>query len=125
MTINLTPIALLVPRREGAPVFAIYKAGCRELTFHLLGSSEVDETFRARLDIAMIWQQANLIRRRGVGANVAAGALGRHQTWWTALGGLPAEEKWAARLYLNDVGLHPVHPPTVRGGQSRREFRWR
>ena len=39
-------------RFEGAPVFAIYKAGCRELTFQLLGSSEVDETFRGRLDIA-------------------------------------------------------------------------
>lgn len=39
-------------RFDGAPVFAIYKAGCRELTFQLLGSAEVDETFRARLDIA-------------------------------------------------------------------------
>jgi biopolymer transport protein TolQ len=39
-------------RFEGAPVFAIYKAGCRELTFQLLGSSEVDETFRGRLDSA-------------------------------------------------------------------------
>ena len=37
---------------EGAPVFAVYKAGCRELTFQLLGSSEVDETFRGRLEIA-------------------------------------------------------------------------
>lgn len=39
-------------RFEGAPVFAVYKAGCRELCFQLLGSSEVDETFRARLDTA-------------------------------------------------------------------------
>lgn len=39
-------------RFEGAPVFTVYKAGCRELTFQLLGSAEVDETFRARLDIA-------------------------------------------------------------------------
>ena len=39
-------------RFEGAPVFAIYKAGCKELTFQLLGSAEVDETFRARLDSA-------------------------------------------------------------------------
>src|SRR5690349_18710832 len=29
-------------RFEGAPVFAVYKAGCRELTFQLLGSAEVD-----------------------------------------------------------------------------------
>ncbi len=39
-------------RFEGAPVFSIYKAGCRELTFQLLGASEVDETFRARLESA-------------------------------------------------------------------------
>ncbi len=39
-------------RFEGAPVFTVYKAGCKELCFQLLGSSEVDETFRARLDSA-------------------------------------------------------------------------
>ncbi len=39
-------------RFEGAPVFAVYKAGCRELTYQLLGASEVDETFRARLETA-------------------------------------------------------------------------
>ncbi|MDQ3624261.1 MAG: MotA/TolQ/ExbB proton channel family protein, partial [Verrucomicrobiota bacterium] len=39
-------------RFEGAPVFAIYTAGCRELAFQLLGSAEVDETFRGRVDIA-------------------------------------------------------------------------
>lgn len=39
-------------RFEGAPVFAVYKAGCKELTFQLLGSAEVDETFRGRLDAA-------------------------------------------------------------------------
>jgi biopolymer transport protein TolQ len=39
-------------RFEGAPVFAVYKAGCKELTFQLLGSAEVDETFRGRLDTA-------------------------------------------------------------------------
>lgn len=40
-------------RFEGAPVFAVYKAGCRELTYQLLGASDVDETFRARLDTAV------------------------------------------------------------------------
>ncbi|MEQ1859561.1 MAG: MotA/TolQ/ExbB proton channel family protein [Chthoniobacteraceae bacterium] len=39
-------------RFEGAPVFSVYKAGCRELCFQLLGSAEVDETFRARLETA-------------------------------------------------------------------------
>jgi len=41
-------------RFEGAPIYSVYKAGCKELTFHLLGSSEVDETFRARLEGAKI-----------------------------------------------------------------------
>lgn len=38
-------------RFEGSPLYAVYRAGCRELTFHLLGSQEVDETFRARLEV--------------------------------------------------------------------------
>src|SRR5437762_13482943 len=36
----------------GSPNFNVYRAGCHELAFHLLGSPEVDETFRARLEIA-------------------------------------------------------------------------
>src|SRR5438046_9824678 len=39
-------------RFVGAPIFNVYRAGCQELAFHLLGSAEVDETFRARLGIA-------------------------------------------------------------------------
>src|ERR1700748_2431778 len=39
-------------RFSGSPVFQVYRAGCNELTFHLLGSAEIDETFRARLEIA-------------------------------------------------------------------------
>ena len=39
-------------RFPGSPVFQVYRAGCEELTFHLLGSAEIDETFRARLEIA-------------------------------------------------------------------------
>lgn len=37
---------------EGSPCYEIYLAGCRELCFQMLGSDEVDETFRARLDSA-------------------------------------------------------------------------
>src|SRR6188474_1092203 len=36
----------------GAPLFNVYQAGCEEMSFQLLGSAEVDETFRARLGIA-------------------------------------------------------------------------
>ena len=39
-------------RFVGAPIFNVYRAGCQELAFHLLGSAEVDETFRARVGIA-------------------------------------------------------------------------
>src|SRR5262245_49343604 len=48
------PLRIYTDRQhvEGPPVFAIYKAGCKELTYQLLGASEVDETFRARLDTA-------------------------------------------------------------------------
>ncbi len=37
---------------EGSPLNHIYQAGCRELCFQLLGSTEVDETFRVRLEMA-------------------------------------------------------------------------
>src|SRR5256714_3156374 len=39
-------------RFPGSPMFNVYRAGCQEMTFHLLGSAEVDETFRARLGIS-------------------------------------------------------------------------
>ena len=39
-------------RFPGSPNFNVYRAGCQEMTFHLLGSPDVDETFRARLEIA-------------------------------------------------------------------------
>jgi biopolymer transport protein TolQ len=39
-------------RFDGSPLYTIYRAGCKELAFHLLGSTEVDETFWARLEIA-------------------------------------------------------------------------
>lgn len=37
---------------DGSPLYEIYLAGCKELCFQMLGSTEVDETFRARLDSA-------------------------------------------------------------------------
>ena len=87
---------------------------------------------RARLDLAMISQHANLVRRRSVLANVACGTLGRHQTWWTALGGLPAEELPAARDHLRQVGLPHLAGaarrhvcPAVRRSAWRSRERWR
>jgi biopolymer transport protein ExbB/TolQ len=39
-------------RFDGSPLYAIYEAGCDELCFQMLGSAEVDETFRGRLESA-------------------------------------------------------------------------
>lgn len=39
-------------RFDGSPLYAIYAAGTAELCFQMLGSTEVDETFRARLEAA-------------------------------------------------------------------------
>jgi phosphonate transport system ATP-binding protein len=78
---------------------------------------------RARLDLAMISQHANLVRRRSVLANVVSGTLGRHQTLWTALGGLPAQELPAAHEHLRQVGLTHLaaqRAGTLSGGQAQR-----
>ena len=78
---------------------------------------------QARLPLAMVWQQANLVRRRSVLANVASGALGRHNDWWTALGGLPADEMRAAYDHLDEVGLVELaaqRAGTLSGGQAQR-----
>jgi phosphonate transport system ATP-binding protein len=82
-----------------------------------------DRLRQARLPLAMVWQQANLVRRRSVLANVASGALGRHGGWWTALGGLPAEEMESAYGYLEEVGLAALagqRAGTLSGGQAQR-----
>ena len=45
------PLAIYQAREAypGAPAYAVYLAGCRELTFHLLGTTEIDDTFSSRL----------------------------------------------------------------------------
>ena len=47
-------------RFDGTPLFEVYLAGCEELTFHLLGSPEVDETFRGRLESAPLISPAQM-----------------------------------------------------------------
>jgi biopolymer transport protein TolQ len=48
------PLAIYQSREAypGSPAYAVYLAGCRELTFHLLGTTEIDETFNSRLSEA-------------------------------------------------------------------------
>ncbi len=37
---------------EGSPTYAVYRAGCEELAYQMLGSVEVDDTFTARVEVA-------------------------------------------------------------------------
>lgn len=76
-----------------------------------------------RQQIAMIWQQVSLVRRRSVLANVACGALARHNTLWTNLGGLPQAELPAALVCLRQVGLEHLadrRAGNLSGGQAQR-----
>jgi phosphonate transport system ATP-binding protein len=78
---------------------------------------------RARQVLALIGQHAALVRRRSVIANVACGALARHKTMWTNLGGLPSSELPAARACLGQVGLAHLadrRAGTLSGGQAQR-----
>jgi phosphonate transport system ATP-binding protein len=86
---------------------------------HLSGAS----LRRARRPVAMIFQNANLVRRRSVLANVASGALGHHRTVSSALGMLPRVELARAHRYLDEVGLAHLSAQragTLSGGQAQR-----
>ena len=78
---------------------------------------------RARRSVAMIFQHANLVRRRSVLANVATGSLGHHTNVWTSLGMLPDSELNHAQRYLAEVGLAHLagqRAGTLSGGQAQR-----
>jgi phosphonate transport system ATP-binding protein len=84
---------------------------------------EGEKLRRARLALAMVWQQVSLVRRTSVLSNVASGALGRYPTWRTVFAGLPVSELDAARGHLADVGLAPLaaqRAGTLSGGQAQR-----
>ncbi|MFC0697179.1 phosphonate ABC transporter ATP-binding protein [Paraburkholderia humisilvae] len=78
---------------------------------------------QARLPLALISQNANLVKRRSVLANVCCGALGRHRTLATALGRLPRDEIETSRACLEEVGLLHLagqRASTLSGGQAQR-----
>lgn len=77
----------------------------------------------ARMALGMVFQHANLVKRRSVIANVMAGTLGRHRGWTTALGFLPQSERGFAQRCLEEVGLGSFadqRAGTLSGGQAQR-----
>lgn len=77
----------------------------------------------SRRSVAMIFQQANLVRRRTALDNVATGALGRHHTLGTALGWLPRDELLEAARLLDRLGLLHLankRADTLSGGEAQR-----
>lgn len=78
---------------------------------------------QARCAVAFVSQQANLVRRRSVLANVASGTLGRHRSIATSLGLLPVAELAFALDQLRVVGLADQaaqRAGTLSGGQAQR-----
>jgi biopolymer transport protein ExbB/TolQ len=74
-------------------LFDVYRAGCEEMTFQLLGSAEVDETFRGRLDVAdkitpAQMHAVNAAMERAVG-EAALGLEGQMILLATAVSGSP------------------------------------
>ena len=78
---------------------------------------------QARTQVALIFQQARLVRRRSALRNVATGALAHHRGLRTALGWLPPTELLRAAELLDRVGLAEVaaqRADTLSGGQAQR-----
>lgn len=78
---------------------------------------------QARMALGMIFQHANLVKRRSVLANVLTGTLGRHRTLASAIGRLPECERPFALGCLDEVGLRALaaqRAGTLSGGQAQR-----
>ncbi|WP_242539759.1 phosphonate ABC transporter ATP-binding protein [Trinickia mobilis] len=98
-------------------------AGSVEVAGRNLAALSGEALRQARLPLALISQNANLVKRRSVLANVCCGALGRHRTLATAFGRLPREAIEPAQAYLDEVGLLHLarqRAGTLSGGQAQR-----
>ena len=77
----------------------------------------------ARMNLGMVFQQARLVARRSVLANVLCGTLGRHRTVRSSFGFLPRGESGHALNCLEQVGLADLagqRAGTLSGGQAQR-----
>ena len=70
---------------HGSPASAVYHAGARELSFHLLGSSEVDDTFRSRLDDSERLRPSQLSAVSNAMDRAVSGATGRLESQMSVL----------------------------------------
>ena len=70
---------------KGSPMAGIYQAGARELSFHLLGSSETDETFRSRLESAGRLRPSQLEAVSNAMDRAVSGAAGRLESQMSVL----------------------------------------
>lgn len=76
-----------------------------------------------RRDIAMIFQNFNLVPRRSVTANVLAGRLGHTHTWKSLLGLFSVQDRALAQKFLNLVGIGEKagsRADQLSGGQQQR-----
>lgn len=76
-----------------------------------------------RSDVGLVFQQFNLVERSTVLTNVLAGSLHRTPLWRTLLHAFTAEERQAALLALDEVGiLDHAHKraAALSGGQQQR-----
>jgi phosphonate transport system ATP-binding protein len=81
------------------------------------------ELAAARMSVGMVFQNAHLVKRRSVVANVMTGTLGRHRGLAVTLGRLPESERPFAMTCLNQVGLGTFgeqRASTLSGGQAQR-----
>ena len=87
------------------------------------GGRLADEVRAVRSQVAMIFQQFNLVDRLPVMMNVLAGALHRLPLWRTLLQRFPADERQHAAAALQRVGIERCawqRASTLSGGQQQR-----
>jgi len=70
---------------QGSPSSGVYQAGARELSFHLVGSGEVDDNFRDRIDSAERIRPSQLEAVSNAMDRAVSGAAGRLETQMSVL----------------------------------------
>ncbi len=88
-----------------------------------IGAASPASLRRIRRDIAMIFQQFNLVKRSSVMRNVLSGRLGYVNPWLSLVGIFPKEERERAQKALETVGISDKannRADALSGGQQQR-----